>query len=337
MEVPEGSRPAQRWIALAYALLLGSVACGQDAAALRPLTDGGFYVRDGKKYECGLYPGGKNDLPKAHRLAGERIAATIRPLDPKTGRPDDSGRIMAAAIGHSNSSLYFLEITNRVKAMIGTGEIHPRFMLQNACFSGRMCPDWAELCAKGVATVNPDTRMVSLNGISTIYADAQVVFLLTSYNGPTRSWAHDKHPELESMKFEQRTQLMKNDMKRILIGLMKHCPNLKMAYIGSDTWRGNSGVEPDTYEEGFAVKALIADQINGDKELACEGDSRKAPWLAWGGYIWEKDPPRTRFVADGVHPTTAGSEFAAERWCQALRANPTTHPWMWQRQADVKK
>ncbi len=61
-----------------------------DPSTLKRFTDGGLYL---DKYEMGLYPGGKNDMPEAHRRAGERMAATIRPLD-TSSRPDErEGRI----------------------------------------------------------------------------------------------------------------------------------------------------------------------------------------------------------------------------------------------------
>lgn len=60
-----------------------------DPATLKPFTSGALYLG---KYETGLYPGGKNERPPAHREIGERLAATIRPLDTE-GRLDDQGRV----------------------------------------------------------------------------------------------------------------------------------------------------------------------------------------------------------------------------------------------------
>ena len=56
-----------------------------DPSTLKPLTGCVPYVG---KYETGLYPGGTNEMPVAHRKAGERLAATIRPLD-VNGKPDE--------------------------------------------------------------------------------------------------------------------------------------------------------------------------------------------------------------------------------------------------------
>src|SRR5437870_505810 len=80
-------------------------ACDEfDPATLKRFTAGVPYR---EKYETGLYPGGTNEMPAAHRRAGERIAATIRPLD-TSGKPDDAnGRILSLALGHSNCRMYF--------------------------------------------------------------------------------------------------------------------------------------------------------------------------------------------------------------------------------------
>jgi hypothetical protein len=100
-----------------------------------------------------------------------------------------------------------------------------------------------------------------------------------------------------------------------------------MVFLGSDTWRGNRKLEPEAYQEGFAVKLLIESQINGDPELAFEGPNRKAPWLAWGGYIWEANAPRERFIRDGVHPSDIGKAFVVKRWYEALAGNSAARPW----------
>jgi len=38
-----------------------------------------------------------------------------------------------------------------------------------------------------------------------------------------------------------------------------------------------------------------------------------------------------RFNEDGVHPTPEGNEFAARRWFEALKSNPTCRGWFWQK------
>jgi len=95
-----------------------------DPKTLRKFTDGVPYL---DKYETGLYPGAKNEIPAAHQKAGEKIAATIRPLD-IAGAPDDKeGRILALVFGHSNCRMYFGELEKLLAKQ--QADLHPRFQM----------------------------------------------------------------------------------------------------------------------------------------------------------------------------------------------------------------
>jgi len=74
-----------------------------DPATLQPFTEGKKY-RD--EFETGLYPGGKNEMPQAHRQAGQRIAATIRPLDVDGAADERNGRVLALVLGHSSDDAW---------------------------------------------------------------------------------------------------------------------------------------------------------------------------------------------------------------------------------------
>jgi hypothetical protein len=300
-------------IMLAVGLSLSPVSKASDArkdkdkdvgAGLVPLTTEGFYERDGKKYERGLYPGGKNEMPAEHRAVGEKLAAAIT--------PDRSGFLIAGVIGHSNPRDYFRGFTEHLKEKAAAGEVNPKLHLQSHCQGGVMSGEWAKTARDKKLPLSPDT---------------QVLFLLTSIHNATPKATKAKSPEVLEMNFEQRTAALKKDMKDILQAAAEHCPNLKIAYLGCDTWRGYSGLEPHVYEEAFAVKSLIEDQIKGDPELAFTGDKRKVPWLAWGGYIWEPNAPRERFVKDGVHASPEGIKFVVGRWHELLAKDSTSRGW----------
>jgi hypothetical protein len=270
------------------------------AAAQKPLTEPGFYEKDGKKYERGLYPGGTNEIPKAHLEARVRLARTIA--------PDSNGRIVLTAIGHSNPKAYFKEFLNELRTKAGTGEINPKVDFVSNCKSGKICPDWLKEAQEGALSVKPET---------------QALIVLTTYHRA----GGDSDGGDDALPFEEKMGKMKAAMKTIVQAAAKTCPNLKIAFIGCDTWRAKC--EPRVYEEGFAEKWLIEDQIKGDPELAFEGPGRKAPWLCWGGYIWEPSAPAERYEDDRVHPTEAGMKFVCDRWFGALAANPAAYPWFY--------
>lgn len=279
---------------------------------LKPFPEQGVYVRDGKRYECGLYPGGKNEMPASHRQAGEKLAAGIAP-DSK------SGKILILAAGHSNPAAYFSAYETYLAEEQKKGNVRKDVELLSICQGGKMCQDWAAECR---------ARGPTGGGFQNVRSQAQILFLLTSYHNASRSITEKRNPEVFTMSFEERTQAMKEDLKVILQAFAKACPQLKLAYLGCDTWRGNSGLEPMVWEEAFAFKGIIEDQIKGDPELAYEGPNRKAPWLAWGGYIWENNPPKERFAGDGVHPSDAGKAFAYGRWHDLLIHDSTSAPWL---------
>jgi hypothetical protein len=292
-------------------LLLSMIAATSVAAAsiddLKPLTEPGFYEVNGKKFERGLYSGGNNQMPETHQQAGEKIAQSLVPLDDK-GAPNPKGKIVAVAVGHSNTMHYFQTFAPMLKEK--SGSINPQFELVNVASSSSVCENWVKIARKGYPTFPKN---------------AQVVFLLTTYHraGPTATGT-----EIMSMPFEEKMLKMKKDLKYIVTKLVENCPNVKMVYIGSDAFRGYGKLEPQVYEEAFAVKWLIEDQLKGDPELAFEGPNRKAPWLSWGGYIWQLNPPRNLFKPDGVHSLESGRTVWAQKWYDDLSKNSTTRPWL---------
>ena len=96
---------------------LGAVLCGGIAAAvaqdggkgeksatgLVPLTEltGKYQGEDG-----GLYGGGKNDPPEAHRAAAEKELARVAPLD-AVGKLSKDGTVVLVSISMSNATQEF--------------------------------------------------------------------------------------------------------------------------------------------------------------------------------------------------------------------------------------
>jgi hypothetical protein len=123
---------------------------------------------------------------------------------------------------------------------------------------------------------------------------------------------------------------------RSLRAAKRRYPNLQVVYLsslhgiaaGSVAPAGGPCDEPYAYEAGFAVRRVVAAQIEqlaglspdplvGDLSLAV------APWICWGPYLWST--PNTKradgftlswpqdFKADNSHPTPSGrKKLAAE-------------------------
>ena len=75
-----------------------------DSTGLIPLTDLGTQTYKGE--DGGLYGGGSNEPPPAHRAAALREVEQIRPLD-ADGKPAADGKIGFLSVGMSNTTMEF--------------------------------------------------------------------------------------------------------------------------------------------------------------------------------------------------------------------------------------
>jgi len=120
-------------------------------------------------------------------------------------------------------------------------------------------------------------------------------------------------------------------------------PNLKVTYLSNRTYAGYASSplnpEPHAYENGFAVKWVISDQLAGKPELnydPAKGPVR-APWVEWGPYLWADGVKPSKsglsYVredyteADGTHPTPSGRMKVAKLLMEFMKTDPTARGW----------
>lgn len=286
-----------------------------DPRTLKPLTDGGLYL---ERFETGLYPGGRNEMPEPHQKAGERLAASIRPLDAK-GDPDPKdGKILALAVGHSNGRHYFGALEEELRRR--AEELHPRFEFVNAAVPGGgllTMKNW-EADPPRSKSWQKARELTSRPGYSAL--QVQVLFLIA-----TAAPAHPKG-KLSEPDFPRRSQEIRRDFGTVVARFARDYPNIKIAYLMSDGFRHHSGAEPHVYQEGFAVKRLIEGQINGEPGTAFEGEGRKLPWLAWGPYFWDNSWDPSYFL-DGTHAAPKARAIFVEKCWRLLSQSPASKPW----------
>ncbi len=286
-----------------------------DHKTLAPLTKVGLYLG---KYEMGLYPGGKNEMPEAHRKAGERLAASIRPLD-TSGKPDETdGKILLLAVGHSNGRYYFGALEDKLRQH--AAELHPRFEFINAAVPGA-----GLLRMKNWATEPPQSKswqrakeLTSRPGYSPLQVQA---LLFIASDSPA-------HPKalLPQPQFPTQIEELQRKQSTVLARFAKDYPNLQVAFLMSDGLRHYSGVEPYAYQEGFGVKWLIESQINNKPGTVFEGEDRKLPWLAWGPYIWDNSWDESYFL-DGTHAAPKARAVFVEKCWQLFTSDSVAQPW----------
>ncbi len=93
-------------------------------------------------------------------------------------------------------------------------------------------------------------------------------------------------------EFPQHADVLKDNLVTALWKLKQRFPNLRIAYLSSRIYAGYANTplnpEPYAYESAFAVRGLIADQIEGKTNLNFDPARGKirAPLLLWGPYLW---------------------------------------------------
>jgi hypothetical protein len=265
-----------------------------------------------KGEEGGLYPGGKNQPPAAHREAGVKLARQIAPID---------GKIVLLAIGFSNPNLEFPAFQ---KLAAGDASVNPRLVTVNGCVGGQ---------ASSVIG-NPQSNYWNLvaqklaaGGVTA--AQVQAVWIKEVVPGSMAPFPVD-------------AKQLYRDLASTLRIVHDRFPNAKLAFLSSRTYGGYTEVggspEPWAYESGFAVKWVIADQIAGKPEVNYDPAKGPvmAPWTEWGPYLWT-DGVKGRqdgFVylredvgPDGLHPSAQGQQKIASLMMDFFKADPATRPW----------
>jgi hypothetical protein len=289
---------------------------------LVPLDDLGTGTYLG--FQGGLYPNGSNVRPAAHDAAGVALANTIQPLD-VNGNPDPNGIYAFMSFGVSDGQQEFIEFMT-----LANGDIskNPKLALVNGALFGATAKQWANLGSSYWGDLF--NNVLPAAGVSPNQVVATWVQDLDA--GPTGTYPDDMGP----------TQA---DLETMARNLHIKFPNLKLAYYSSRLYGGyGNGVntydpEPFAYENGFAVKGVVQDQINGVNNLNYDPNNGTvtAPWIAWGPYFWANGlTPRNdgltwscqELKSDGLHPEDPlGREPVATYLLNFMKTDSTSTPW----------
>ncbi len=289
---------------------------------LTPLTELGTGTYKGE--DGGLYGGGANEPPPPHLGAALKESARLRPLD-ADGHESEAGKIGLLSVGMSNTTQEyscFKQLADKDPAKSG------KVILVDGAQGGQTALRWADLNAPLWRTV--DQR---LNAAGLSAQQIQVAWMKQAEAGPAQYGDFPKHAK----------QLQENLVKS-LANLKGKFPNLRIVYLSSRIYAGYATTplnpEPYAYEEAFAMRWLIRDQIAGEPELNYDPARGpvKTPLLLWGPYLWaDGTTPRTAdgltytradlSPADGTHPTDSGRMKVARLLLDFFRTNETTSRW----------
>jgi (2Fe-2S) ferredoxin len=290
--------------------------CTRISMGLIPLNDLGAGTYNGA--QGGLYSGGSNLRPATHETAGIGQALAVRPLD-ANGQPGANGKIVLLSIGMSNTTQEFSTFKPLADA---DPRKNPNLVVVDGAQGGRDAIDWSDPNSTTWTTANTRLTQAGVNP-----QQVQVVWLKEQLRGD------------ELFNFPADVNRLRDALRDIVRIAKTKYPNLRVAYISSRSYGGYSTLTRGNgaYENGFAVKWLVADQINGDPLLAYTGSNPPAPWIAWGPYFWADGlTPRSDgltwacsdFNDDGIHPSAAsGRPKVANILLNFFKTDSTARLW----------
>jgi hypothetical protein len=296
-----------------------SCAAGPALIPLDELGTGSY-----KGAQGGLYPDGNNLRPPAHDAAGISLARGVRPLDAR-GAFDADGRIVLLSIGMSNTSAEFRTFKRLVRS---DPRRNPALVFvdgaQRGASASCIAGDGGRASLRYWREVDRRLRAGRVTS-----SQVQVAWLKTA----------DSHP---AAPFPDHALELKRRLEQIAQILADRFPSLRLAYCSSRIYAGYAtdslSPEPFAYESGFAVKWLIEDQINGAPGLRFDtaAPARRAPWLAWGPYLWANGMAArsdglsyalSDLASDGTHPGPGACRKVARQLNGFLGNDVTARGW----------
>jgi hypothetical protein len=291
----------------------------RDHTGFPPIADLGTKSYQGE--QGGYYPGGLNAMPKAHLEAGLKLARTIEPLD-ASGHKSADGKIGFLAVGMSSVTMEFQAFLKMAESEKG---LNPKLAFVDGAQNSLTAFKTQEPGANFWKVI--DSR---LDIVGVTPKQVQAVWYKQADANPTEGFAAAKKLQAETEKI---MQILHNKF-----------PNLKIVYLSNRTYGGYAGIamnpEPYAYENSFAVKWAIGDQLAGKPELNYDPGKGEvhAPWMAWGPDLWtdgvkgrQKDGliwnEEDCLVGDRTHPSMKGREKVAKMLMDFLKNDPTSKSW----------
>src|SRR5436305_3078823 len=282
-------RPDRRLMPMRATLTIaGSLLLALPLAAQRiPLNDLGAAKYLGQ-FEGGLYEHGTNVPPADHEAIGLGQAALVRPLD-RNGKPSPSGKIVMVSVGMSNTTQEFCAAGNPAPctswSFVGQTAAdpavnHSTLVLVNGARGGQAADSWE-------SPAQQDWDGVKSNLTAAGLAEAQV----------QAAWIKQANisPKVSLPASNADAYRLVGQLGNIARALKTRYPNIRLAYFSSRIYAGYASTtlnpEPYAYETAFAVKWLIAAQIEQERSgqidpLAGDLGPAAAPWPSWAAYLW---------------------------------------------------
>jgi len=301
--------------AFVFSLLCCAAAAARDdspsPARVLPLNDLGPGLYQGQM--GGLYPRGLNMPPGDVRLAGLARAARIVPLDRQGHFAPEWGRIGLLELGTARTRV----VAEQARQLIAADEGKSAVVV---AVNGAAGTSLHPLASDGDHAWSLLPQLVASAGLTN--EQVQVAWL-------------DATGALDALPFPDNAHELQTDLAAIAAHARQLFPSLKVVFVSSGAYGGYAGPGParDSYEAGFGVQALVAQQAG---VAAGDAASAPAPWMAWGPYLWA-DGGKARsdgltwsrgdFLADGLQLSPAGAGKVAQRLVDFLHHDALARSW----------
>ena len=296
--------------------------CANNDVGIPALTDQTGNYAGNPNFPGGLYPGGTNTRPPGHTAVGLEQAALVLPRDSNGNVvTTPNGRIGFIELGMSNAKQVAQPFNQQCLA---DAQLSRKITYVDVCQYGKTLDVVADP-GDVYWTTNVPAAVRQRNLTN---EQVQVAWIMNATRSPDDWPPFPDHLTIEAGFW---IDVLRN-AKAIF-------PNLAIAYLDAIQFQGYSSQkepldEPFAFEQGFAVRQVITQQINGDPQL----DLSRAPWLSWGAYFWcngivaRSDGMKwlcpTDCAGDGIHLSTAGGQKLATQLRTKLKADVTAMPWL---------
>lgn len=283
-----------------------------------PVLGTGLY----KGRQGGLYPDGLNDPPQAHRTYINQATQKIYP----SGSDSLLGFL---ALGISNAAQEFGAFLHDQNA---NPDRNARIIFVDGSEGGQdveQSIDVDENFLNGYW--NNVAEKVAAAGLTP--DQIRVVWLKTT-------------SKLHSSDFDQQTTKIRTELVTLMRIIKTHYVNVQIAYVSSRIFGGfvDPPTEPHDYEEAFAFKQLIEDQINfADPNINFLTGT--VPLILWGPYIWSNAdlqpyqslmwcPEDYEDGGTNRHPNETGEQMVADALSDFFANDKMTRRW-WFKEPDA--
>lgn len=317
--------------------------CAAPPTGFTPINDLGTGISPVTGLMGGLYPNGSNFRPAAHNNAGLVLASQIVPLNLAGNADLNNGKIVMLTIGMSNTNMESCELDSLASI---DPCVNPKLVIVNGAMGGCTAmiigaSNPNDPCYSYYNTYwnNVNTQLGS-NGVNANQVEV-IWYKNTNQAGPSPCYPAPGSPQIFADSIRVQT-------KRIMHDIKQRFPNVKLCYIASRISARyscssctNAGLNPEPYAywQGWSMKELIQDQINGDPQLQYSGQGANSPWLSWGVYMWsdgnipQSGNPNISWncpadlAPDGTHPSLSGARKIGNLLLCNFKNDSTSFPW----------